>query len=234
MKNKVLDSFRSVYGRQPEYMVRAPGRVNLIGEHTDYNDGFVMPLAVDRALWIAFSRRDDAQMRVHSLDFGGNTVTFSLNQFEDNSLPHWTKHIRGGWWLLDNRGFGIPGADIVMGGDIPLAAGMSSSAAIGVGVIEMALQLIGEQKTQIEKALLAVEIEHQFIGVPCGIMDQMASAAAVDHAAMLLDCRSLVIEPVHIPDGVSIVVMNTMKERELSTSAYAQRRRECEEAAEIL
>lgn len=234
MREKVLAAFPKIYGEKPQFLARAPGRANLIGEHTDYNEGFVMPLAVDRALWIAFSPRVDGQIHLHTLDFGDQSVSFGLDQLEDDRLPHWSKHVRGGWWLLKQKGYTVPGASIAIGSDIPLGAGMSSSAAIGVGVMEMAWALLGEKRTQVEKALLAVEVEHQFIGVPCGVMDQMASAAALDHAAMLLDCRSLEIQPVFIPDGVSIVVMNTMKERELANSAYAQRRAECEEAARIM
>jgi galactokinase len=169
------------------------------------------------------------------LDFNNQSVAFGIEQLQDKTLPHWSKHVRGAWWLLAQKGFALFGADILIGGDVPLGAGMSSSAAIGVGVIEMGLALLKDRDhTQAEKALLAVEIEHKFIGVPCGIMDQMASAAALDHSAMLLDCRTLGIDPVPIPDGVSIVVLNTMKSRELADSAYAERRQQCEEASDLM
>ncbi len=235
MRQKVLDAFSTVYGYAPALLVRAPGRANLIGEHTDYNDGFVMPLAVDRALWLAAAPRTDNTIRVHSLDFGGQTTTFTTDQLHDPALPHWSKHVRGAWWLLGEKGLKLPGVDLVLGGDIPIGAGMSSSAAIGVAVIEAALALAGDQgRSQIEKALLAVELEHRFMDIPCGVMDQIASAAGIEGAAMLLDCRSLDITPVRIPAEVRVLVMNTMKQRELAGSAYAERRRQCEEAAAVL
>jgi galactokinase len=219
IREDVIARYESLHRHAPRFVVRAPGRANLIGEHTDYNDGFVMPLAVDRAVFLAISPRDDAKILIHSLDFGDETLEIRLDQLEDDGLPHWSKHVRGGWWLLGKKGMLPPGAD----------------AAIGVGVIEAGLALLGNSDfSQAEKALMAVEIEHDFIGVPCGVMDQMASAAAIDQSAMLLDCRSLETSPVPIPDGVSIVVMNTMKSRELADSAYAERRQQCEESAAMM
>lgn len=235
MRAQVLAAFESAYGYSPAYLVRAPGRANLIGEHTDYNDGFVMPLAIDRALWLAIAPRADSTFRVHSLDFGGEAATFSADQLQDESLPHWTQHVRGGWWLLSRKGHTLPGVDVALGGDIPIGAGMSSSAAIGVAVIEAFLAVVGSTSyNQIEKALLAVELENEFIGVPCGVMDQIASAAAIDGSAMLLDCRSLETQSVALPEESRIVVMNTLKSRELADSAYAERRTQSEEAAAIL
>ena len=235
MRDAVLAAFQEVYRRPAEYLVRAPARANLIGEHTDYNDGFVMPMAVDRALWLALAPGHDDTLRVHSLDFGGEMAAFSLAQLQDDSLPHWSKHVRGGWWLAAEKGYSPPGADVLIGSDIPIGAGMSSSAAIGVAVIEAILALAGDtSNSQIDKALLAVELEHKFIGVPCGVMDQIASAAGLEGSAMLLDCRSLEINPVHIPDGVQILVMDTKVSRALADTAYAERRRECQEAATLL
>jgi galactokinase len=232
MRQRVIETFRAVYGHAPAFLVRAPGRANLIGEHTDYNQGYVMPLAIDQALWLAASPRPDQVLRIHSLDFGGRTVSFPVDRLEDERLPHWSRHVRGAWWLFSQKGYDPPGADIALGSRIPIGAGLSSSAAIGVAVVEAVLALLGETGTdQIEKALLAVEIEHRFLHMPCGVMDQIASAAGIEGAAMLLDCRSLETAPVPIPPGVRVVVMNTMKSRTLADSAYAQRRRECEEAA---
>jgi galactokinase len=235
MRERVLETFREIYGRAPAFLIRAPGRANLIGEHTDYNDGFVLPLAIDRAVWLAIAPRADDVLRVHSIDFGGETARFTLGGLLDEGLPRWSGHVRGGWWLMAQKGHAPPGADIVVGGDIPIGAGMSSSAAIGVAVIEAVLAVLGDEtRSQVDKALLAVELEHKFLHVPCGVMDQIASAAAIDGSAMLLDCRSLAIAPVGIPEGVSVVVMNTMKSRVLNESAYGERRRECEAAADAL
>lgn len=136
---------------------------------------------------------------------------------------------------MSQKGIVLPGADIVLGGDIPIGVGMSSSAATGVAVIEAILALAGDSAhSKTEKALLAVELEQKFLRIPCGVMDQTASAAAIDGSAMLLDCRSLETELVSIPDEVRVLVMNTMKSRELADSAYAERRQQCEEAAVLL
>ncbi len=235
MREAALSTYQDVYGRPPKYLVRAPARANVIGEHTDYNDGFVMPMAVDRALWLALAPRPDDTLRVHSMDFDGEMVAFSLAKLQDDSLPHWSKHVRGAWWLTAKKGYALPGADVLIGSDIPIGAGMSSSAAIGVAVIEAVLALAEDSSnSQIDKALLAVELEHKFMGVPCGVMDQIASAAGLEGSAMLLDCRSLEIIPIPIPDGVQVLVMDTKVSRALADTAYAERRRECQEAATIL
>ncbi len=236
IQEKVVETYQKTYGAFPQFLVRAPGRANLIGEHTDYHDGFVMPLAVDRAVWLALSPREDAQISVHTLDFGGENITFGLDQLQDSSLPHWTKHVRGAWWLVAHQeGKHASGVNMVIGSDIPMGAGMSSSAAIEVAMIEAALAVLGETSySQAQKALLAVEIEHQFMGMPCGILDQMASAAALEGTTMLLDCRTFDRTPAPLPDSVRVVVMNTMKSRELGDSGYATRRRESESAAQMM
>lgn len=234
MHSNVITAFHSVYEYPPTFVTRAPGRANLIGEHTDYHDGFVMPLAVDRAVYVAFAPRQDDEIHVHSINFDQLSVRFTLDQLEDKSIPHWARYVQGAWWLLTHQGYALRGVDMVIGSHVPLGGGMSSSAAIGVAMIETALTLLGQTKSQPEKALLAVEIEHQYMGVPCGILDQMASAAALDHSAMLLDCRTLEAQPVPIPDGVSLLVMNTMKTRLLAEGGYAKRREESESANAIL
>jgi galactokinase len=234
MRDAVESAFQQVFGHTPVGIVRAPGRVNLIGEHTDYNDGFVMPMAVDRAVWMAFTPRSDRDILIYTLDFGNHTVQLSQDQLKDDTLPHWSRHVRGAYWLLAQEGLQLPGVTVVIGSDIPAVGGMSSSAAIGVASIELGLALIHQKRSQADKALLAVELEHQFMGMPCGVLDQMASAAAMAYSAMLLDCRTLEKQPVPLPDETRVVVMNTMKARTLVGSAYADRRRECEEAAKIL
>lgn len=257
IRDEVLKAFRAAYMDDPRFLVRAPGRANLIGEHTDYNDGFVMPLAVDRAVWLAVTSRGEHRINVQSLDFGNQKVSFLTDQLDDPTLPEWTKPIRGGWWLLQQAGHTVPGANIVIGSDVPMGAGMSSSAAIGVGIIQTVLMLLGDVNQeallellsdneyrkalddlvnvdQVAKALLAVEIEHQFMQVPCGVMDQMASAAALDGTVMLLDCRSLKSEAVPVSDNARIVVINSMKSRELAEGSYAERRAQCVAAAKIL
>jgi galactokinase len=233
MRDVTTAAFQSRFNNPPAYLTRAPGRVNLIGEHTDYNDGFVLPMAIDRNIWIAARPRPDDRFTVHSLDYEG-TVSFTTAQLKDATLPHWTHYVRGVWYLLGERGAFPPTADIAIAGDVPIGAGLSSSAAIAVALIELALALLNQPMSQPEKALLGVEVEHRFTGMPCGVMDQMTSAVSQAGHALLIDCRSLETTPVHIPAGASVVIMDTARRRQLVDSAYAERRRQCEEAARQL
>ncbi|HML24663.1 MAG TPA: galactokinase, partial [Aggregatilinea sp.] len=238
IRERVLETFRSEYGQDPVLLARAPGRVNLIGEHTDYNDGFVLPAAIDRAVYVAASPRLDSTVNMVSVDFDSRTA-FDMINLDDPDLPAWSKYLRGALWWLREQGYEIPGFNAVIGGDIPIGAGLSSSAAVEVGLIELGLALAGEDAaylgmTQVEKALGGVTVENQFIGVPTGVMDQMASAMGVDQHALLIDCRSLDVTPIPMPSGVSIVIIDSNKRRGLVDSEYALRRQQCEEAAEIL
>ncbi len=233
MREIVSSEFQKHFGQLPSIITRAPGRANLIGEHVDYNDGFVLPMAIDRNIWVAANPRDDNILRAHSITFE-ETITLTTDQLNDKTMPHWTHYLRGVWYLLGERGLMPPGVDIAIGGDVPVASGLSSSAAIEIALIELALALTQQHWSQAEKALFGVEVEHKFTGMPSGVMDQMASAASQAGHALLIDCRSLETTPVHIPNGVSVVVMDTAKPRQLVDSAYAERRRQCEEAATIL
>ena len=233
MCDTIIEVFEKHFNTSPTKLVRAPGRVNLIGEHTDYNDGFVLPMAIDRNIWVAASIRDDNQFNVYSADFD-NSIRFSTEQLRDSTLPHWTHLIRGVWYLLGEKGKQPPTVDIVIAGDVPIGAGLSSSAAMEVVLIELALNLIDEHWTQAEKALFGVEVEQKFTGMPSGIMDQMASAVSQEGHALLIDCRSVETTPVNIPENVAVIVMDTAKRRQLVDSAYAERRRQCEESADII
>lgn len=233
VRDTVLQTFRTQFDAAPGLLARAPGRVNLIGEHTDYNDGFVLPAAIDRAIYVAARPRSDGMVRMASVDFNGQT-TFSLDNLDDPDLPPWSRYPRGALWWLGEQGYTVPGFDAVIGGDIPVGAGLSSSAAVEVVMIELGLALLGETMAQHEKALGGVEVEHKFIGMPCGVMDQMASAMGVARHALLIDCRSLEAESIPVPSGASIVIMDTAKRRGLVDSEYARRREQCEAAAEIL
>jgi galactokinase len=233
VKETVLQTFRQRFGVDPALVAHAPGRVNLIGEHTDYNDGFVLPAAIDRAVFVAARPRSDRQVTMVSVDFSGETI-FSLDHLDDPSLPGWSKYPRGALWWLQKEGYAVPGFDAVIGGDIPLGAGLSSSAAVEVVMIELGLALVNASLPQVKKALGGVDVEHEFIGMPCGVMDQMASAMGVENHALLIDCRSLGTTPIPVPQGVSIVIMDTSKQRGLVDSEYAKRREQCETAARIL
>ncbi len=233
VKDTVLKTFADRFGGQPALLARAPGRVNLIGEHTDYNDGFVLPAAIDRAVYVAARPRPERTVRLISTDFSAET-TFALGDLDDPDLPAWSKYPRGSLWWLENQGHTVPGFDAVIGGDIPIGAGLSSSAAVEVVMIELGLALADASLSQVEKALGGVEVEHQFIGMPCGVMDQMASALGRAGHALLIDCRSLETQAVPVPKGASIVIMDTAKRRGLVDSEYAARREQCETAAEKL
>lgn len=232
-KDTVLTTFADRFGGPPALLARAPGRVNLIGEHTDYNDGFVLPAAIDRAVYVAARPRLDRTVHLISTDFSAET-TFALDDLDDPDLPAWSKYPRGSLWWLESQGHTVPGFDAVIGGDIPIGAGLSSSAAVEVVMIELGLALAGASLSQVEKALGGVEVEHQFIGMPCGVMDQMASALGRAGHALLIDCRSLDTQAVPVPQGASIVIMDTAKRRGLVDSEYAARREQCETAAEKL
>lgn len=233
VREHVLDTFRARFGGKPTLLARAPGRVNLIGEHTDYNDGFVLPAAIDRVIYIAARPRADRAVYLVSTDFDDET-RFGLGNLTGPDLPAWSSYPRGALWWLAEQGFSVPGFDAVMGGDIPIGAGLSSSAAVEVVTIELGLALAGGTLSKQAIALGGVEVEHRFIGVPCGVMDQMASAMGVAGHALLIDCRSLEAAPIPVPGGVSIVIMDTSKGRGLVDSEYAVRRAQCEETARLL
>lgn len=236
IRDNVLLTFEEAFGRKPTLLAHAPGRVNLIGEHTDYNDGFVLPAAIDRAVYVAAAPRADSTVHMVSIDFDARTA-FDLDNLDDPDLPGWSSYPRGSLWWLGEQGITLPGFDAVIGGDIPIGAGLSSSAAVEVVFIELGLALANDAArpmTQVDKALGGVEVEHQFIGMPCGVMDQMASAMGVAQHALLIDCRSLDVTPIPVPAGVSIVIIDSNKRRGLVDSEYALRRQQCEEAAGIL
>jgi len=229
----VQQTFTEHFGTKPTHVSRAPGRINIIGEHTDYNDGFVLPAAIDRAIYIAGKVRGDNKVGVQSLDYHGAT-TFSLNQLRDDSLPEWTRYLRGALWVLQEEGHKLRGMDLTIAGNVPGGAGFSSSAAVEVAMFEIASALLGIQLTQKQKALLGVQVEHKFIGIRTGVMDQMISALGQADHALLIDCRSLATTAVPIPSGVTLVALDTGKRRQLVESEYGKRREQCEEAASIL
>ncbi|MCC6973896.1 MAG: galactokinase [Anaerolineae bacterium] len=229
----VQESFHKHFGYSPSHVGFAPGRVNLIGEHTDYNDGFVLPAAIDKAVYVAARLGDDRTINLVSLDYEGS-VSFSLDQLQDHSLPAWSRYPRGVPFILSQMGAPLRGMDLVVAGNVPRGGGFSSSAAIEVALIEVITALLAMPLTQAQKALLGVRVEHEFVGIPCGIMDQMISAVGqVDHA-ILIDCRTQETTPVPIPSGVSIITLDTGTRRELVEGEYGARRRQCEEAAAAL
>ena len=227
------DQFAQQYGVAPELIVQAPGRVNLIGEHTDYNDGYVLPIAIDRSVLIAVARRPDRTVRLRSLDFG-DQVAFSLEDVRYDERHRWSNYQRGVTVELLKRGLNLPGLDALITSDVPVGAGLSSSAALEVSMAVTWQSLVGFELSRPELALLCQRAENRFVGVNCGIMDQFISALGQENAALLIDCRSLDHRAVSLPGGVAIVVMDTNKQRGLADSAYNTRRSECEQGVALL
>ncbi|GAB4200545.1 MAG: galactokinase [Roseiflexaceae bacterium] len=231
--NQIRAQFEQHYGIHPRLIVRAPGRVNLIGEHTDYNDGFVLPVAIDRATYIAARPRDDGRIGLYAADLG-ETDEFALDAIERSSDREWSNYIRGiarGLVLAEHK---LEGANMLITSDVPRGSGLSSSAALEVAAgyafqLLSRLNLLGE-----ELALLAQGAENSFVGVQCGIMDQFISALGEADHALLIDCRDLSYHPVPLPQDVSIVVCDSHVPRTLAGSAYNQRRQECAEAVRLL
>ncbi len=225
----VLTAFRSRYGASPELVVRAPGRVNLIGEHTDYNDGFVLPLAIDRAVWIALAPTDERAIEITALD-KQETGRIDLDHFAKDG-PSWLEYVRGAAWALTQPGEPLRGWRGVMAGDVPLGAGLSSSAAVELATLRACAAASGREWDPRLMATHGQRAENAWVGVNCGIMDQMISAAGEAGHALLIDCRSLALKPVPLPAEAVVVVMDTSTRRGLMDSAYNERRAQCEAAA---
>ncbi|MCP4757572.1 MAG: galactokinase [Proteobacteria bacterium] len=229
LQQRVVTEFIGKFHCPPKFVVRAPGRVNLIGEHTDYNDGFVMPLAIDRALWIALQPRNDGKVVLHSLDYGQD-FTFSLDRFEKDTSD-WGEYVKGVAWALLERGYRPTGWEGTMTSNIPIGAGLSSSAAMEMAVAQSFASVSGISLEVEEMAKIGQEAENKWIGVSCGIMDQMISAGGEAGHALLIDCRSLETDTVPLPEGSLVVILDTTTRRGLMDSAYNERRSQCEAAA---
>ncbi len=229
----VKASFTQVLNYQPSHIIQAPGRVNLIGEHTDYNDGFVLPCAINYQTVVAAAKRDDSRVRVIAVDYDDQVDEFDLTEeitFQQDKM--WSNYIRGVVKFLLQRGYDIQGADLAVSGNVPQGAGLSSSAALEVVIGQTFKVLYNLEMTQAEVALNGQQAENEFVGCNCGIMDQMISAEAMENHAMLLDCRSLETQPVSMPEDVAVMIINSNKQRGLVGSEYNTRREQCEAAAQ--
>jgi galactokinase len=224
--------FTSVFGRTPEIVATAPGRVNLIGEHTDYNDGFVLPVAINFHTAAAASARDDRIIEVVAHDEQDQRVQFSLDALPvlDTAAP-WSNYIRGVVGELLKHGFTLCGANLVISGNVPMGAGLSSSASLEMAVIAALARLSKEPIEANTAALLGQAAENNFVGCNCGIMDQLISAAGRPGHALMLDCRSLQMQTIKLPAELSILVIDSKVQRQLVDGEYNERRRQCEEAA---
>src|SRR5437899_7905899 len=224
-------AFAARFGRACDGVALAPGRVNLIGEHTDYNDGFVLPMGVQRGVAAAFSPRADRTVRAHAVAF---QETSEVAIDTRTSVSGWMAYVAGIAWAVDGARVPIRGVDLAIAGDLPIGAGLSSSAAIEMAVARALCAANGVEWDPVAMARLAQRAENEVVGVACGIMDQFASAASVEGSALLLDCRSLETTPVPIPDAATVVVMDTGVRRELAGSEYNDRRSACEQAVEAI
>lgn len=227
----VAGEFGRRFGGRPR-VFRAPGRVNLIGEHTDYNEGFVMPAAIDLAAWAAVAPQEGREVRVVSLDLD-EEFAFSLDD-EAGRRGQWTDYVEGVARALEAGGFRLRGARLLVSSDVPIGSGLSSSAALEVSSARALLAAAEAEADPLTVARLCQRAENEFVGVRSGIMDQYASCFGREGSALLLDCRSLESEALPLPDGVTIVVCNTMVKHSLAGGEYNLRRADCEEAARLL
>ena len=234
IRGKVIAAFTKEFGAPPTALAQAPGRVNIIGEHTDYNGGFVFPMAIDRSARIAMRPRTDRLIRVRAIDFD-ETVEFEIEALAPGSQTgHWSEYVKGMAWSLRDAGLHPCGWDGVLGSNVPIGAGLSSSAAIELAVARACHASSAFRWDPKAMALRAQHAENAWVGVQCGIMDQLISSAAEPGTALLIDCRSLETQPVPLPEGLSVVVLDTATRRGLVDSAYNERRAQCERAAATL
>lgn len=230
---QAAEAFRAAYGGPPTLAAQAPGRVNLIGEHTDYNGGFVLPLAIQRQTLVLATPRDDRTIRLRSAALGGEAV-IDLDQPINPGEPAWANYPRGvvaGW--LDQFPLST-GFDALLDTNIPIGAGLSSSASLTVATATLLESLTGVAISELDRALLAQQAEHRFAGMPCGIMDHLASSSAQAGHALLIDCRFQAVTQVPVPDALAVIIADSNAGHELVDSAYAQRRSQCEAAAKAM
>ena len=245
---QLSDRFQNLFGQPPAGVWAAPGRVNLIGEHTDYNDGFVLPFALPHVTCVAARARDDARVRVRSL-FTGETVEFALDELHPGSVTGWAAYVAGMFWSLRGAGEGdggadagdggadsVLGADLLIDSTVPQGAGLSSSAALECATGLAAVELSGLQVSPLRLAQIAQRAENEFVGMPCGLMDQMIAMMGRAGHAVLFDTRSLTAEAVPLASegSAEVLVIDTRAPHRLVDGEYAARRRQCEEAARVL
>ncbi|HUG34801.1 MAG TPA: galactokinase [Anaerolineales bacterium] len=237
--DKAKNSFRDAFGHAPAFVARAPGRVNLLGEHVDYNDGFVLPAAIDRATYIAFSPADTPHSTLLAVDldqqavFSPQTIP-TKTQTDTSSLPEWAYYPAGAMWSLLEENQSVPAINAAFSSSVPRGSGLSSSASVEMAFMIAWQTLGGWTLPPMRLALLAQKAENRYVGVNSGIMDQFASACGVENNLLLLDCRSLEWQTLPLPEDISIVIADTSVRRKLTSGAYNNRRAACEEAVRLL
>jgi galactokinase len=230
--HELLKSFKARFGTDAS-VYRAPGRVNLIGEHTDYNDGLVMPAAIGFACWVAIARRPDRKLILYSENFG-EAYEADLDELGGRRSGHWADYPLGVAWALQDAGYRLQGANLYIAGDVPLGAGLSSSAAIEVSSGYSLLSLANHEVDRTRLARLCQRAENEFVGARVGIMDQFVSCHGRAGHALMIDCRSLEYRALKLPPKVGLIICNTMVKHKLQAGDYNVRRAECEEAVRRL
>lgn len=229
----VADAFQRLYGYAPSGMWSAPGRVNLIGEHTDYNNGFVLPFALPQRVVVAAADRSDERWRAHSIR-SGESREFGIDDLRPG-MSGWQAYLAGVVWALRESGYALRGADLVLGSDVPVGAGLSSSAALECSTLAAMVDLNHISLGGMDRAKLARRAENEFVGAPTGLMDQAASTLCTEGHALFLDCLSLDVEQVPLDlTGLDLLVLDTNTPHALVDSEYAARRATCEEVASML
>ena len=235
MDNQVLSSnFETHYGEAPALIAHAPGRVNIIGEHTDYNEGFVFPAAINFGTWVAATNRADNDIVVTAMDYENQQNQFSLSDINYDEEQGWANYVRGVVKVLKEAIPDFGGANLLVTGNVPQGAGLSSSASFEVAILKALSALYELPLDGVQAALLGQKAENTFVGCSCGIMDQLISAMGNEGMAMLLDCQSLAIEHSPLPDSHQIVIINSNVKRGLVDSEYNLRRQQCEQGASLL
>jgi galactokinase len=229
---ELVANFTELFDATPR-LFRAPGRVNLIGEHTDYNEGFVLPAAIELSTLAAIAPRRDRGVRVHSLA-RAETSEFDLDDPAPTPRRTWSDYVQGVAIALEKAGHRLTGADVMLHGDLPMGAGLSASAALEVSVGYGLCSVSDVRIDRTQLALICQSAENEFVGMRCGIMDQFISCLGVADCALLLDCRSLDVRPVRVDPDLRLVIANTMVHHALADSEYNLRRQECERAVELL
>jgi len=229
LRDKVIGEFERLFSESPTWITKSPGRVNLIGEHTDYNDGFVLPMAINYSSWIALRSRNDSRIIVTALDFD-ESLEFDLNSISKGEND-WREYIKGVAWALQQDGHQLTGWEGVLSGNVPIGAGLSSSAALELALARAFSLVSGFEWDPARMALTCQKAENLWVGVSSGIMDQMISASGKKDFTLLIDCRSLETKHIPLPQNTQIVILDTNTRRGLVDSAYNERREQCEEVA---
>jgi len=231
-RDPLIERFRQTFAGEAR-LYRAPGRVNLIGEHTDYNDGFVLPAALEQCAWAAAAARPDRRLRARSTR-AGETVEFDLDDPAAHPRRDWSDYVRGVAVMLGREGFPLVGADLLIDSDVPVGSGLSSSAALEVVVGYALLDCAEDKIDRTRLALVCQRAENEFVGMRCGIMDQFVSCHGAAGRALLLDCRSLAFRLAPVDASVRLVVVNSMVRHQLAAGEYNRRREQCEQGVALL